>query len=295
LSKTTDHLFVVLQRLLPAGLLGRIIYRISRCRIRWLKNSLIRGFAALYRINIEEAAEPVPDGYASLNAFFTRTLKPGSRPIEGDNAAICSPADGFIQNLGLIRASELLQAKGLSYSLTQLLGNDSDAASRYEGGAFLTIYLAPHNYHRVHAPLAGTVQEMHYVPGGRMAVNRSTARAVPGLFAANERLICHCRYDSGDYALVFVGAMNVACISTAWSGEVLPHRPREPRRWSYAGQQNIHLAKGDYMGQFELGSTVILLMPRKTTDWNTDLQVDQAIAMGRRVGTLRHGQTARPQ
>jgi phosphatidylserine decarboxylase len=200
-----------------------------------------------------------------------------------------------VQNIGYIRDGELIQAKGLSYSLFQLLGNDSDAASRYRDGAFLTIYLAPHNYHRIHAPLTGSVQEMLYVPGERMAVNRSTARTVSGLFAANERLICHCRYESGAYGLVFVGAMNVSCISTAWSGEVLPHRPRQPRRWFYEGEKRIRVDKGEYIGQFELGSTVILLMPQETVIWNSNLQAEATVRVGSRVGTLIHRPAAGAQ
>jgi phosphatidylserine decarboxylase len=281
-----DSLFVRLQRLLPTGFLGRLAYAVSRWTSAPVKNALIRLLVRVYSIDITEAARPVPEGYSCVNAFFTRELKPGCRPVDTDTAAICSPADGYVQQLGQIRDDRLMQVKGIDYTLDQLLGADMNIAARYRNGAFLTIYLAPHNYHRVHDPVGGAVREMVYVPGQRLAVNQRTARVVPGLFATNERLLCHCDGQHGHYSVILVGAMNVACISTAWQREVLPCEPKQIRRWTYDADQKIRLKKGDYLGQFELGSTVIVLMPPGTVRWDPRLVPGSELQVGQRVGTL---------
>jgi len=258
------ELYVAFQRLLPQFLLGRIVHRLARVRTPWFKDLCIRGFARLFPVNLDEAAQPVPGGYPSFNAFFTRSLQPGARPQDPDPAAITCPADGRVQQAGTLHDTQLLQAKGMTYSAAELLG-DAEAAAAFRNGWFLTVYLAPQDYHRVHAPLAGTLRDMIYMPGDRLSVNEATAAAVPGLFARNERLVCLFESASGPFAVVLVGALNVASISTTLAGEVLPCTPRQMRRWHYPGRAGVPFARGDQMGYFNLGSTVIMLMPPGTS------------------------------
>ncbi|RMF99192.1 MAG: phosphatidylserine decarboxylase [Gammaproteobacteria bacterium] len=281
-----SRLFVCLQHWLPARTLGRLVHRLSRARLRWWKNLLILGFCRLYGVDRASAARPVPDGYASFNAFFTRELKPGLRPIDPDPAALVAPADGRIAQFGEARAGRLLQAKGLDYSLADLCGSDR-RAERYRDGAFLTIYLAPRDYHRVHAPAAGRLRWMHHIPGERFAVNAATAARLPGLFARNERLVCHFEGDWGPFAVVLVGALNVASIGTAWTGE-LP-APDRARLWHYPPPSGPCLDRGQYLGQFNLGSTVILLLPPGAARLDPGLTLDQRVFVGRRIGSLAGG------
>lgn len=280
------ELYVALQRLLPQFLLGRIVHRLARVQSPWFKDLCIRGFARLFPVNLDEAGQPVPAGYASFNAFFTRALQPGARPQDPDPAAITCPADGRVQQAGSLHDGQLLQAKGMTYSAAELLG-DADAAAAFHDGWFLTVYLAPQDYHRVHAPLAGTLRDMLYVPGARLSVNETTAAAVPGLFARNERLVCQFETADGPLAMVLVGALNVASISTAWAGEVLPCEPRRMRRWHYPGRAGVSVARGDEIGYFNLGSTVILLLPPGVTGAEDRLAPGQPLRVGQRVAVRR--------
>ncbi len=282
-----NHLFVVLQRLLPTRIIGRMVYRISRNRNRLLKNLLIRGFVRLYSVDTTEAEHPVPSGYASFNKFFTRRLQPGARSFDVDPTALCSPVDGTIQQIGSIAADQILQAKGITYSLAELLGEDDTATRRYSGGQFITVYLAPDNYHCIHTPLATSVRKMTFVPGKRLAVNRATAAVVPGLFSGNVRVVCHCESTSGPFALVMVGAMNVASISSSWAGEVLPRLPDTIEHWQYeADHPGTQLATGDTLGQFNLGSTIIIVMPPGAVTWRHDLEAGTKVRVGNAIGIL---------
>jgi len=286
LKSLTNTLFVKLQYLVPSRMLGRLTYRISRSRRPWLKNMLIRIFVRLYAVDTSEMDRPAPCDYPSLNAFFTRSLQAGARPVDADPLAICSPADGTVQQVGRIRQGQLIQAKGINYSLAGLLGIDDGAAGRFNNGGFLTIYLAPQDYHRVHMPLDGSVRSMRYLPGKRLAVNKRTADSVPGLFAGNERLSCCCEGPRGPFWLVFVGAMNVASVSTAWSGETLPVSNGGRFRQDYADQHVPKLNKGDYCGHFNMGSTVIIALPPDTVNWDPALTPGTKVRVGQRVGIL---------
>lgn len=276
------ELYIALQRILPQILLGRGVHWLSRVRVPWFKDLLITGFTRLYGVDTDEAEHPVPAGYASFNDFFTRRLQAGVRPQDPDLSATISPADGRVQQAGAIEGNQLIQAKGLSYSVAELLG-ESASEGTYQDGWFISIYLAPSNYHRVHAPLTGTLRTLYYVPGQRFAVNETTAGAVPGLFARNERLVCHFESPAGPYALVLVGALNVASISTSWAGEVLPREPREPCRWHYPGRAGVDLQRGDEVGHFNLGSTVILLLPPGAVAPAADLTPGKVLRMGQRI------------
>lgn len=279
------ELFIAFQRLLPSFWLGRLVHWASRVETPWFKDLLIGGFRRLYPIKLDEAAEPDPGRYASFNAFFTRALRDGARPPDPDPLGILCPADGRVQQAGDIERGQMLQAKGMYYGVDELLA-DPQAAPRYDGGQFLTVYLAPQDYHRVHAPLAGRLRSMHYAPGERWAVNERTAGAVPRLFAVNERLCCHFEGEAGHFALVMVGALNVASISTVWAGEVLPLRPRQNRHWHYGERSRVALARGDELGRFNLGSTVILLLPPGMAELDAALEPGAALRMGQSVGRL---------
>lgn len=273
-----------LQRWIPVRLLSRIVRVLSRNRSQVFKNLLIRGFVRLYDVNVDEAEQAVPSGYPDFNAFFTRALKSGARPIDAADDAVCSPADGTIVQIGSMHGQQLIQAKGLTYTLPQLFGGDEIRAQQLSGGSYATIYLAPYNYHRVHAPLNGVLREMVYVPGHLLSVNARTTAVIPGLYVGNERLICHFDGPGGPFSVVLVGAINVGSISTAWAGDVLPRAEREPYSWSYPADQNrVALQKGDYLGQFNLGSTVILAIGPEQVRWLEQCTPGGTVRVGQRI------------
>lgn len=290
-TRLRENLFMLMQRALPARLLARLVYRASRSTRPWLKTLLIDGFRRLYRIELAEAAQPDPAAYPSFNAFFARALQPGARPTCGDAATIVSPADGRIQQIGRLSGDALLQVKGSSYAATELLGGDAQAAAVFCDGSFITIYLAPWNYHRVHMPVAGRIRRMVHVPGELWSVNATTAARVPRLFSRNERLVCLGESGWGPWAMVLVGALNVGSISTSWAGEVLPRRERDVRHWDYAADDPaVSLGRGALLGQFNLGSTVLLLLPPGASVWRDDLAPGDELRFGMAIGQL----TVRP-
>ena len=283
-----DQFFVLFQRLLPGRLLGRIVYWLARQRAPWLRTLLIRSFIRFYKVDLSEVEHPEPAAWEHANAFFTRALKPGARPVAAGAGTVVSPADGTIEELGYATGDHLVQAKRFHYRLADFLATDDAAVARFHDGAALTIYLAPHNYHRVHMPLAGQIREMVYVPGRRWAVNRRTARAVPGLFAANERVILWCENPAGRFAVVLVGAMNVASISLAWTGEVAPGK--EVTRIRYpADAPHLAIPAGGLLGQFNLGSMVVIVAERKLIEWDAGWSSGRSVRMGEALGRLRSG------
>lgn len=290
MDKSARSLFVRIQSVIPAFLLGRIVYRISRSPRRWLKNILIRGFVKLYRVDSGEAGAAVPDGYQCFNAFFTRTLKADARAFTNDSGAIASPADGSIQQCGAVQGESLLQVKGLRYTLGELLG-EPGPAQPFHDGIFVTIYLAPHNYHRVHMPCDGVLRRMVYLPGDRWSVNPRTVAAIDGLFARNERLVFHFDGTGGPFAIVMVGALNVGSMSTAWAGEVLPARRIRTEWASSSFRQPVQLLRGAYLAHFNLGSTVIVVFPRGTGRWRRGLEAGVEIRVGEAIGVLDQGAT----
>ncbi|RDE19641.1 phosphatidylserine decarboxylase [Motiliproteus coralliicola] len=263
------RLFALLQYLIPQHLLSRLVGRLADSRIGWIKNSFIRLFHRIYGLNMAEALEPEPTAYPSFNAFFTRALKPGARPIDPDPTRLVCPADGAVSQLGPIDYGRIFQAKGHSYSLTTLIGGDVELAKEFQNGQFATIYLSPKDYHRVHMPVDGRLRQMIYVPGDLFSVNNATVSEVPNLFARNERLVAIFDTAQGPMAMILVGAMIVAGIETVWAGQVAP-KPRSVERVDYTGNTSadpIVLAKGDEMGRFKLGSTVILLFGEDQIEW----------------------------
>ncbi|MBL8225840.1 MAG: phosphatidylserine decarboxylase [Chromatiales bacterium] len=282
-----DRLFVLFQRLLPAQLLGLGVERLAAVRAPWFKDWQIRTFVRTYGIDVAEAARPVPSGYPTLNDFFVRELRPGARPVDPAPGAVVSPADGRIEQAGTVTGGHLIQAKGFRYSAATLLATTPDDAGRFDGGSFATIYLAPWDYHRVHMPLGGTVTGVVHVPGRRLAVNPRTVGAVPGLFAANERVVVRCEHAAGPFAVVLVGALNVASIGLAFAGTVRGNGDGSIRRMEpQAGGRPVSLATGDWLGQFNLGSTVIVLGGRGLLQWRSGLAPGETVRVGERLGTL---------
>ena len=280
-----ERLFVLLQYLLPRYALTALVYRLARLRSVRLKNAMIGQFVKLYGVDLEGVRDPVPDGFATFNAFFTRALEPGARPVADEPRAIVSPVDGTVSAAGRIEGNHVFQAKSREYSLADLLFLETDRARAFENGRYATIYLAPYNYHRVHAPLAAELDALHYVPGDLFSVNAATAKYLPRLFARNERLVMHFETATGPAAVVFVGALNVGSISTPWTGEIRPRR-RGNAESIDPGSRPRTLAAGDLLGWFNMGSTVILLLPDGAAEWDDALCSGQTLRMGQRIGAL---------
>ena len=275
---------ILLQYLLPHRFLSRLVGWATRWTWAPWKNFLIRRIVDRYGVDLDEAREPDPLAYRHFNAFFTRALKTGVRPQPADTDAIISPADGRISQAGVITADRIVQAKGRDFSAAQLL-SDAAAAHRYAGGSFLTVYLSPRDYHRVHMPLAGQLVETTHVPGRIFSVAPFAVEAVPQLFARNERLVCHFQSAHGPFVVVLVGAMLVSGIETVWSGvEVPPYASKTIRR-DYR-ETKIALARGAEMGRFNMGSTVIVLLPEALGRFDADLATEQVVQLGQRVGHL---------
>jgi len=258
----SDRLAVLPQYLIPQKYLTAFAGWVATRQWGRYTTRLIAWFVGRYQVNMDEAAEPDIAAYPSFNAFFTRALRADARPLAA--ADFVCPVDGAVSQCGAIEGDRIFQAKGHSYTCTALLAGDSAAAGRFQGGSFATIYLSPRDYHRIHMPCDGTLRRMVYVPGDLFSVNPTTARGVPGLFARNERLVCHFDTAHGPMALVLVGATIVGSMATVWHGVVNP--PRRPRvtTWVY-GSDGIaapFLRKGAEMGRFLLGSTVVLLWPQ---------------------------------
>ena len=251
-------------------------------RVHWFKNLLTLGFLKLYAVNMQEALQSDPLGYGSFNEFFTRALIKDARPIAADSAAIASPVDGTVSECGTLQRDWLLQAKNHRYALGDLLA-DQAWAKRFEGGNFVTIYLAPFNYHRVHMPLRGHLQDTVYVPGRLFSVNAITAQYVPRLFARNERVLTLFDTDAGQVALVMVGAMNVGSMATVWLGDITPARRRALTRLP---ETTVLLEKGAELGRFNMGSTVILLFEPGRTRWAAELTAGTQVRLGQRIGTI---------
>lgn len=245
--------------------------------------ALIRWFIGRYGVNMAEAADPDPGSYPSFNAFFTRALQPGARPLA--NAAWVCPVDGAISQFGRIEGDQVFQAKGHRYSTTALVGGDAGLARNFDDGAFATLYLSPKDYHRIHMPCDGRLLRMIHVPGELFSVNPSTARGVPGLFARNERVGCVFDSPHGMFVLVLVGATIVGSMATTWHGVVNPPRPGQLREWGYEGQ-DIQLKQGDEMGRFLLGSTVVMLFPRGLMRFNANWAPGGAVRMGQAMAEL---------
>jgi phosphatidylserine decarboxylase len=278
--------WITLQYLLPQHALSRLVYVATRVRARWWKNLLIGAFVRGYRPETSEALEPQPLRYPSFNDFFTRRLRPGSRPLAADAARVLSPVDGTVSAAGDIRGDSLLQAKGREFTLQALLA-DSGWAEQLRGGSYATLYLAPFNYHRIHMPLSGRLLAAWHVPGRLFSVNQASAAAIPGLFARNERLVCVFAAPFGHFALVLVGALFVGSMATLWHGEVTPRgAPRGVTRLEPSTSAALLQERGAELGLFNMGSTVVLLLPPAAARWDPGLRAGASVRVGQGIGTL---------
>ncbi len=258
-----EKLFVFFQHIVPQHLLSRITGALAETRYKPIKDFLIRQFIHQFDVDLTDAELTDAEAYPSFNAFFTRALKDEARPVDSSEGVFCSPVDGTISQAGSIDRQTLMQAKGHYFDLETLMAGDSQLIEPFIDGAFSTIYLSPKDYHRIHMPYAGKLLATRYVPGKLFSVNDTTTQSVPGLFARNERLICLFECEHGNFAMVLVGAMIVAGIETVWSGQITPLSSNSQKQ-QY--DTEVFLEKGQEMGRFKLGSTVILLLPKGMAD-----------------------------
>jgi phosphatidylserine decarboxylase len=283
------NLLTYLSQVMPGHLLTRLSKGITNSERAWIKDPLIRLLCRCYDINLDEAASSDLADYQNFNEFFTRQLKPGARTIDTDPKTVISPVDGSIGEFGRIEASKCFQAKGHDYSLHDLLAHEAALTETFIDGHFITLYLAPHNYHRVHMPFAGDIKQMIYVPGKLFSVNPALFTRVPSLFARNERVICLAETAAGPCAIIFVAAMLVAGIHVAWHGTVNEDHSRDIHRWQYPNPKTDlpHFEKGEELGYFHYGSTVICLFPDTPFQWQDGLSVGQSIQFGQAIGEYR--------
>jgi len=284
MSTVLERILATCQHILPQHFLTHIVYVLMRCETKWVKNTLIHTISRLAGINVDEALSPDPTDYVNFNAWFTRALKPGARTFYANPQSFLSPCDGRISETGTLHKSSILQAKGKAYSLQDLLANDP-VCTQLEDGYFSTIYLSPRDYHRVHMPLSGRLQRMIHVPGRLFSVAPYTVRQVPRLFARNERVISIFETASGPLVIVLVGAMLVSSMETVWAGEITPSKNRDVTVKDYTDEE-ISLARGDEMGRFNMGSTVILLMPSGSLTGFDNPGAGAAVKVGQKLAVL---------
>jgi phosphatidylserine decarboxylase len=278
----SDRLKVLPQYLLPKQRLTSFAGRVAGAKGGSMTTRLIRWFVGKYGVNMAEAENADIASYASFNEFFTRALKPGARPLA--DAAFVSPVDGAISQFGSIDDHHILQAKGHRFTTTELVGGDAALAAQFRHGSFANLYLSPRDYHRLHMPCEGRLTRMIYVPGALFSVNPTTARGVPNLFARNERVVCVFESaEHGPFVLVLVGATIVGSMATVWHGVVNPTRTQKVVEYNYA-DKNIVLKKGDEMGRFLLGSTIVMLFQANTIAFNPDWAPERAVRLGELMG-----------
>jgi phosphatidylserine decarboxylase len=280
----SDRLFVLLQHVLPKQALTTVAGMLANVRGGGLTTSFIGWFVGRYGVNMSEAANADLASYPTFNEFFTRALKAGARPLA--QADLICPVDGAISQIGPIKGDQIFQAKGHEYSTTALVGGDATLAAAYQDGHFATIYLSPKDYHRIHMPCDGRLLRMIHVPGDLFSVNPATARGVKGLFARNERVVCVFESTQGPFVLTLVGATIVGSMATVWHGVVNPQRPGKVREWDYRDQR-IELKKGDEMGRFLLGSTVVMLFPKGPLRFNPAWREAQGVRLGEKMADRR--------
>lgn len=278
-----DRLFVASQYLVPHHTFSRLVGLLAESEFGPIKKTFIHRFASSFGVDMSEAERPDLDDYRNFNDFFTRALKPGARPFPADPKALGSPIDGVVNQAGPIEAGKIFQAKGRSYTTTELLGGDSLQARHYQDGHFATLYLSPKDYHRVHMPCAGRLVRTTFIPGRLFSVNNVTASSVPKLFARNERLVCEFETERGRMIMVLVGAMIVASIETTWAGVVAPFR-RGILKHDF-DKPELHLDRGEEMGRFRLGSTVVMLFEKDQVNWSRELTSGTKIKMGQALET----------
>jgi phosphatidylserine decarboxylase len=279
-----DSLKIIGQYLLPKHLVSRLTGIIANLEAGKFTTFLIKKFIDKYQIDMSEAKHSDPAHFKTFNDFFTRELRADIRPIYEGDENLCMPVDGQISQLGEIQSGRIFQAKGHDFSLRELLGGRDDIAAPFDNGLFSTIYLAPKDYHRIHMPIAGKLEKMVFIPGDLFSVNPLTAENVPNLFARNERAVAIFSTDVGPMAMVLVGATIVASIETVWGGTIAPSRHKELKYWDYS-KQNITLKKGEEMGRFKLGSTIVALFPKDSINFSNTLETGSPTRLGELFAT----------
>lgn len=273
---------------LPHQFLSRLVRSATRWEVSWWKDPLIRLFIRHFNVDMSQAEAADARDYADFNSFFTRALKRGARTFPDDLQAITSPVDGRVSQAGDIRAGRLIQAKGQDYSLAALLGDNNKSAAEFENGKFATLYLSPRDYHRIHMPCQGELLETTYVPGRLFSVAPHTTRAIPGLFTRNERLVSRFDTPAGPMALIMVGAIFVSCMETVWGGLVNPSMGMhlQKKHYDQGDSPAVNLQRGEEMGAFNMGSTVILLFGAERIDWVNNLQPGAPVRLGQILGNI---------
>lgn len=278
----SDSVKVLLQYVLPKQRLTALAGRVAGARAGSMTTRLIRWFVGRYRVDMNEAENADVGSYKSFNDFFTRPLKAGTRPL-ADADFVC-PVDGAISQFGAIDDHHILQAKGHRFTTTELVGGDRTMAAEFRHGSFANLYLSPKDYHRLHMPCDGELKRMIYVPGALFSVNPATARGVPNLFARNERVVCVFESpEHGSFVMVLIGATIVGSMATVWHGVVNPKRTNRVSEWSYADQE-ILLKKGEEMGRFLLGSTIVMLFRQDVIAFDEKWEPERPVRLGERMG-----------
>ena len=273
------------QYILPHHALSRMMSKLTHCENMIWKNLFIKQIIRHYGVNMDEAQERDINAFLSFNDFFTRTLKPGARPLTTELNAIACPADGAVSQAGNITDGKIFQAKGKSFTTLDLLGGSFERAEPFNNGVFTTIYLSPKDYHRLHMPLTGTLREMVHIPGRLFSVNTATTNSVPGLFARNERVAAIFDTEAGPMALILVGAIFVSSIETVWHGVVTPPSITSVRSWQYQDSAPT-LKIGEEMGRFNMGSTIIVLFGKDKAQWDTGFTADKVVKLGEKIGNI---------
>lgn len=279
------NLFIFFQHIVPQHFISRIIGRLASCKISFIKNFLITIFIKKYKVNMAEAKIKNVEEFSNFNEFFTRKLEADKRTINTEPNSIICPVDGAVSAIGDINVEQIFQAKGKSFSLPALLGGGQKLADKFHGGKFATLYLSPRDYHRIHMPLTGTLEEMIYIPGKLFSVNQTTAENIDELFARNERVVCIFKTALGPMAVILVGAMIVASIETVWAGQIAPSK-LEKHSERYQEHAPITIRRGEEMGKFKLGSTAIVLFPANVMNWDDSMQSANSIQLGQKLGEI---------
>lgn len=274
---------VKLQYLLPQHMLSNWMSKLTHSETVWFKNLFIKQIIKHYAVNMDEALIQDINAFKSFNEFFTRELNPDARPLSAEKNAIVSPADGVVSQAGNITDGDIFQAKGKSFTVTELLGGDEQRAAPFNDGRFTTIYLSPKDYHRLHMPMTGTLKEMVHVSGKLFSVNAATTESVPRLFARNERVCCIFDTEIGEMALILVGAIFVSSVETVWHGVVTPPTCTGVRSWCYK-ENAPTLKQGEELGRFNMGSTIIVLFGKDYANWHENLQAGHAVKLRASIG-----------
>jgi len=277
-----ESLTTLPQYILPHHFLSKIMSKFTHSKCKIWKNLMISQIIKIYGVNMSEAKEQDINNFASFNHFFTRELTSGARPITTVENAIACPADGAVSQAGLIKQGEIFQAKGKSFTAFDLLGGNAETAKPFENGSFTTIYLSPKDYHRLHMPIKGTLTEMIHIPGRLFSVNGATANSVQGLFARNERVACLFDTELGPMALILVGAIFVSSVETTWHGVVTPPSIESVRSWQYQENAPV-IEKGEEMGRFNMGSTIIVLFGKDKIEWEEQFKAGKKVKLGEMI------------